>query len=374
MRMPPGIACLIGLSASVVVGLVGDRSGQLTVQSSPSARGSRPLQGATAEAFSDLHNSVLYRLFRTGNLAGLEDTRYPVNYAGLRSANAKLLFLSIGIPRFSLRQRDSTTIDDVVHFLGAFKGLVADESELEFAGNRQQLEEALRHHRTGFAFALEGSHLLKGDVHTIDRLHAVGVRMIGIAHWFHNEFFVDPEEPGNSDRPPRPLTDRSTLSARGRTLLHRMVEKEMITDVSHLRKAAFYEVVAINANRAPLVASHSNSRSISDVARNLDDDQLRAIAISNGLIGISLHQPLLATGSERATVKDVVDHIDHVKRVVGTEHVAIGTDFEGGITTPVGLERIEYVTKVRDEMRARGYSEAEIGMIMWRNALRILPE
>ena len=376
MGMHHRISCLLGLAATVIVATsFAHQGGHLAVQSPSLAPKTKPFFAGKAEAFSDVHNSVLYRLFRTGNIAGLEDTRYPVNLAGLQAVNAKLLFLSIGIPRFSLRERETTTIDDVVHFLEGFKRLcVRKYAELKFVGSQLQLEDALHQHRTAFTFALEGSHLLKGDVQLIDRLHTIGVRMIGIAHWFHNELLVDPAEPDNFSQTPRPLTDRSILSERGRIIVNRMIAKKIIIDVSHLGKTAFYEVVAINANRTPLVASHSNSRSALDVARNLDDSQLRAIALSNGLIGISLHEPLLTTGNKRATVKDVVDHIAHMKRVVGPRHVAIGTDFEGGITTPVGLERIEYMAKVREEMRARGFSESEIEMIMWQNVLRILPE
>ena len=157
-------------------------------------------------------------------------------------------------------------------------------------------------------------------------------------------------------------------------LVSRMVEKKIVIDVSHLGEVAFYEVVGINRNRTPLVASHSNSRSVRDLPRNLDDSQLRAIKSSNGLIGISLHEPLLAPENKRATVKEVVDHIEYMKSVVGARHVAIGTDFEGGITTPRSLERIEYMAEVREEMRRRGFTESDIKMIMWQNVLRILPQ
>ena len=319
-------------------------------------------------AVSDLHNSVLYRIFTTtGDPASLGDTRYPVHLAGLKSAKAKFLFLSIGIPRFSLREPDASTLDDVVRFLEKFKQSHAGpDGELAFAGDQQQLGKVLGQGRIGFAFALEGSHLLNGEAAGVDRLHAAGVRMIGIAHWFHNEFFTDPAASIRTNQEPRRLDDRAVLP-------QRMIEKRIVIDVSHLPRAAFDEVIAINANRTPLVASHSNARALCDVPRNLDDAQLRAIAKSKGLVGVCLHQPLLVEGEKRATVSDVVDHIDHIRRVAGNAHVAIGTDFEGRIKTPQGLGRFETLTKIGEEMKRRGYSESDLDAVLWENAVRMLP-
>lgn len=325
---------------------------------------------------SDLHNSVLHRLFTAGGdpAAGLADSRFAVNLAGLESAHAQFLFLSIGIPRFSLRGPDETTLDDVVVFLEKFKrSQSAPGGQLAFAGDRAQLGEVLAGGRTAYAFALEGSHLLEGDVAGVDRLHAAGVRMIGIAHWFQNDFFTDPAEPVRANREPRRLDDRMVLSEQGRALVGRLIEKGILIDVSHLRRAAFDEVVALNAGRTPLVASHSNARAVCDVPRNLDDSQIRAIAESGGLIGVCLHQPLLVAGERRAGVADVVDHIDHLRQVAGAAHVAIGSDFEGGITTPSGLGRFADLGKLGEEMAKRGYPPADRDAILWKNAQRLLP-
>lgn len=122
-------------------------------------------------------------------------------------------------------------------------------------------------------------------------LHRVGVRCIGIAHWFQNDFIADAKFVNH--REPNRLTDESLLTQKGVALLKRMIEKKMVVDVSHLCRAAFDQVVRINASRTPLFASHSKARALCDVPRNRNDGQLRAIAKSAGLIGVCLDQPLM---------------------------------------------------------------------------------
>lgn len=197
--------------------------------------------------------------------------------------------------------------------------------------------------------------------------------MIGIAHWFQNDFFIDHSSKPRINREPRRLDDRSTRSKKGRALVERMIEKKIAIDVSHLPRAAFDEVVELNANRSPLVASHSKARSLCNVPRNLAGDQIREIAKSGGLIGICLHEPLLVEGEKRATLANVLDHIAHVRRVAGIGHVAIGSDPEGKIKTPLGLGRVEDLPKIGAGLKKRGYSEGEIEAILWRNASRALP-
>ncbi len=327
-------------------------------------------------AVSDLHNSVLHRLFTSGvDLStGVADTRYPVNLTALKPGDAKFIFLSIGIPRFDMRGSNDTTLDDIILFFEEFRQLYDGPDEtLAFAADQREMNKVLESGRIAYSFALEGSHLLGGDISGVDRLHAAGVRMIGIAHWFQNDFFTDPAEPVRPNKEPRYLYDRTVLSEKGRTLIERMIEKKILIDVSHLRAAAFDAVVELNAGRTPLVASHSNARALCDVPRNLEDSQIRAIAKTGGVIGICLHQPLLVGASERATVMDVVDQIDHITQLVGAAHVAIGTDFEGRITTPEGLGFFTDLGKIGDEMKARGYALEERNAILWRNALRLLP-
>jgi membrane dipeptidase len=120
----------------------------------------------------------------------------------------------------------------------------------------------------------------------------------------------------------------------------------------------------------PVVATHSNARALAPNRRNLTDDQLRAIAKTGGIVGVNFHSPFLVP-SGRAQIKDVVRHIRHIVDVAGKDHVAIGSDFEGDITPPVGLESAEQFPNLVRALQKAGMA-SEVQLILSMNALRIL--
>lgn len=352
----------------------------LALAVSPAAGGEFPASaGAGSVAavpsgfcFSDLHNSVLYQLHLADDLAGLSREGAPVSLRGLRQAEARFLFLSLGIPRYSLRQRDRATLEDLLAFLESFKSHVrSGDSDLVLVRNRHELLLALGDGKIAFALALEGTHLLRGEVAKLDQLYDAGVRMLGIAHWFHNEFIV----PGRQRAAPDGafIDDDSVLNPAGVALLERMIALGMIVDVSHARKALLSQIVRINRGRTRLVASHANARGVHDTPRNLSDAEARWIAATGGLIGVSLHRSLVA-GDAAAGVAELVDHIVHLVAVAGPQHVALGTDYGGNIRVLPGLERVELIGRIAEEMSRRGVPEAVISRVVCENALGLLPE
>ncbi len=328
----------------------------------------------SAVQVSDLHNSVLYWLYARDGLDGLYDTTRSVHAEGIRTAGGRHLVLSLGIPRFSMRQPDTVRIESVLAFLRAFRRHTETRGRLRFADNQADATLLQRTGFTTYSLALEGSHLLRGDPTWLDSLYAAGVRMVGIGHRFHNAFLVDPGgSSAGASQAPSMLDDRSVLSDTGRSLIERIVARGIVLDVSHLGTAAFREVVAINAGRVPLVASHGGVRALCDTTRNLDDDQLRMIAASGGLVGVSLHSPLLTCSQRRATMVDVVAHIDHLLQIVGADHVALGTDLEGLIRPPEGLATFEALPRLAVALKGRGHSDDTVERVMSGNVLRILP-
>ncbi|MCB0289118.1 MAG: membrane dipeptidase [Calditrichaeota bacterium] len=326
--------------------------------------------------FADLHNSVLRPLFDGGDFSRLARPEFPVSLPGIRAAGTRVLFCSLGVPRFSLAHPDTVRLADVLAFFRHFSAEVPRRyPELAVVGNGRELREARVAGKTALFLALEGTHLLRGDPAVVDSLYAAGVRMIGIAHRFQNAFFEAP--PGAGEHAPPllpalPLGPHTRLSPAGRALLERMIEKGMLIDLSHLGEAAFWEVVELNAGRTPLIASHVNARALCDTSRNLSDAQLQAIARSGGLVGVSFHSPLLTRRAPRAEVADVADHIIYIDNLIGPAHVAVGSDWEGRILPPQGLEKIERIPALTAELRRRGMKDSLIGRVMGGNVLRIL--
>ena len=267
---------------------------------------------------------------------------------------------------------DTVSLGDILDFLKAFKSYSAkNHPEFSFVHSSSEFEDAITKRKLAIFFSLEGTHLLKGNISLVDSLYEVGIRMVGIGHRFHNDFLVEPNFP-TGKREPRFLNDNSILSPSGRLLVKKLLEKGIIVDISHLGRAAFDEIILLNAGRSPIVASHSNARAICDTTRNLSDDQLKEIAKTNGLVGISLHSPLLTKSPNLANISIVVDHIEHMIEVMGADHVAIGTDFEGRIKPPFDLQSIDRIPNLLREMRKRNFADSVISKVVWRNAARII--
>jgi membrane dipeptidase len=149
-------------------------------------------------------------------------------------------------------------------------------------------------------------------------------------------------------------------------------DKGALIDVSHLSDAGFDDLVPIaREHGAPIVATHSNARAVADNPRNLTDAQLRSIAASGGVAGLNFHGPFVTKGGD-ASLDDVGKMVDHMVRVAGIDHVAIGSDFDGGIRPPHGLEDASRFPALAEYLVKRGMEPGDVLKIFALNALRIL--
>jgi membrane dipeptidase len=251
---------------------------------------------------------------------------------------------------------------------------------------------------------MENGYPVGRDLSNIKLFHDQGVRYITLCHSSDNDICDsstdrrDPEDKGLSDF--------------GREVVAECNRLGMIVDISHASEKSFYDV--LEASRAPIIASHSSARAVCDHPRNLTDDQLRALAKNGGVIQICFLGAYVKTppviperekaladleaqyGSmrqirdeearakaraeyedidrrypqERPNVRDLVDHIDHVKEVVGVDHVGIGTDFDGGGGI-VGCDDVSGMIHVTEELVRRGYTDREIEKIWGANFFRV---
>jgi membrane dipeptidase len=185
-----------------------------------------------------------------------------------------------------------------------------------------------------------------------------GVRVVGLA-WNRGNRYA-----GGTD-------DEKGLTDAGRDLLERMREQRVVCDVSHLNPHALEEVLAEDPDL--VVASHSNAHAIHPHCRNLRDEHAEAIAERGGVVGVMLYGPHLA--ERRATIDDVVAHLEHYVEVAGVEHVGIGSDLDGGFKTsdaPAGIATVADLAKIGEALLARGWRETDVRRVMGGNWLRIL--
>jgi membrane dipeptidase len=204
-----------------------------------------------------------------------------------------------------------------------------------------QLDAVLRSGRTAVVIALEGGTALVEDETTLRELLDLGVTMIGLT-WTESSPYAD------SSAEPRP-GDAGGLTARGRAMVALCNDLGVMLDVSHMSDQATRQTIALS--RAPVLASHSNARALADVPRNLPDDLLTALAARGGLVGAMFHGPFVVTGRP-ATRADVVAQVRGLVDRVGADHVGLGSDWDGIIQAPEGLERAARMEDLREDLAA----------------------
>jgi membrane dipeptidase len=215
-------------------------------------------------------------------------------------------------------------------------------------------------------FALEGSGpLAKAPPETLIGFAARGLRVLGLVHTFDNEVASSSGEARAAS---------FGLTQAGADLVQRAFSLGIVPDVSHASDRAAREVIAL-AKRAkrPVVATHSNARALADHPRNLQDRELRAIAETGGVVGVNFHGPFVRRGG-RATLRDVVRQVRHMLRVMGSAHVALGSDFEGDITPALGLENVLGYQALARALLEDGVTPEVVEAVFSRNALRVLCE
>lgn len=205
---------------------------------------------------------------------------------------------------------------------------------------------------TGALLSIEGLQNLEGRMENLDRLHAAGFRMAGLAHFFDNE--VAGSMHGLA---------KGGLTPLGRRVVAAMEAKGMIVDLAHSSHRTVAEVLAI-ASR-PVVSSHGGVQATCKVNRNLTDEEVRGIARTGGLIGIGYWDAAVCDLRPAA----IAAAIAHVRDLVGIDHVALGSDFDGAVTTGFDTAGLVNVTEALVE---RGFRDDEIAKVMGGNLLRLL--
>ncbi len=209
--------------------------------------------------------------------------------------------------------------------------------------------------------SIEGAGAFAADITQIDRFIDRGVVLVGPVHARDNALSTSAT---GKDK-------KTGLSELGQKFCERVYARGALVDVSHMSDLAFEDAAAI-AERvgAPIVATHSNARSVAAHPRNLTDDQLRRIAKSGGVAGVNFHGPFLRTGGE-ARLSDAVLHAKHMVAVAGVDHVAIGSDFDGA-SPPTDLADASHLPAFARALRDAGLSAEDVHKIFSENARRVM--
>ncbi len=223
------------------------------------------------------------------------------------------------------------------------------------------IERAKAEGRVAGILSMEGAEGLEGDLALLRMMYRLGVRWVGLT-WSRRNMAAD----GVHE-----VRTGGGLTNFGVRLVEELNRLGMIVDVAHLSPAGVRDLFAVC--EGPVVASHANARALCDHPRNLSDEQLEGIARSGGVVGV-VYVPEFITGhQERPTLDMLIDHIDHMVKVMGVEHVGLGSDFDGfGDPPPAGLEDASCTPNLTLRLLERGYSPDEVSGILGGNWLRVI--
>jgi membrane dipeptidase len=237
---------------------------------------------------------------------------------------------------------------------------VAEDQGLLWARTAEDLRRAKREGRLAVFTGVEGGHNLEGRLETLRAFDEAGVRYLGLTHFTSNA--IASPSGGKGASAAAPLTDF------GREVVREMNARGMVVDLAHVGRAAFLEACAASAR--PVIVSHTGISAAWPLWRNIDDEQVRAVARTGGVIGIIFAWRYL--GGRRRGVEMLAPHFEQVRRLVGARHLALGSDFDGAIEPVKGLENVSKLPAVTELLQRLRWSEDEIRGVLGENVLRVL--
>jgi len=278
-------------------------------------------------------------------------------------------------------------------------------NDLVLATTAADIRRAAADHKIAALMGVEGGHMIDEDLGVLRQFVALGVRYLTLTHSL-NTTWAD----SSGDTPAH-----NGLTPFGKDVVRELNRLGVMVDISHVADKTFYD--AIETTKAPVIASHSSCRAISNHPRNMTDDMLRALARNGGVVMINYNATFLseefrvarrsaelqarldavakACGADEAcrildeqrvnqeamrsgqlpTVgwEKIVEHIDHAVKVAGIDHVGLGSDFDGAVM-PLGMEDASQLPKITDALLKKGYSDQDVTKILGGNILRVMED
>lgn len=250
-------------------------------------------------------------------------------------------------------------VDEQIDILDAF--VAAHPDRMRKVRTAEGIEAANRAGTVAALLGIEGAHALEGNADNVAHFARRGVRYLGLSHFSANAACYPAKGRG--------MNDAAGLTDFGREVVERCMAHGVVVDLAHINKAGFMETCAISrVYGKPVIVSHTGVIGAHQHWRNVDDEQLRGVASTGGVVGI-IFVPNFLGGPG---IDAVVAHMRHVCNVVGEDHVALGSDYDGMVTPPAELAEISMLPNLTDALIAAGWSLPRIEKILRRNALRVL--
>ena len=280
---------------------------------------------------------------------------------------------------------------------------------VSIAKNSHQLEELVGQGKFVAMMGMEGGHPMENDLKKLEHFYNRGVRYVTLTWNNSTDWATSAKDESDPDK----HLAKKGLSDFGKKIVRTMNKLGMIVDVSHVGERTFLDV--LKTTTKPIIASHSSVWTLCHHRRNLKDDQLKAIAMNGGVVFINFNPPFIdstyaqketalqkriqtqydsikktLTGDDfikdqlatealmpefesiRPALSSLIDHFDYVAKLIGVDHVGIGSDFNGIAVAPKEMDDVSFLPNITRELLKRGYSESDVRKILGGNFLRVL--
>jgi membrane dipeptidase len=232
---------------------------------------------------------------------------------------------------------------------------------LQLALTSRDVRDAFKRKRIGSMLGLEGGHVIENSLGTLRAYHAMGARYMTLTH---NVTLDWADAASDSAR-------HGGLTEFGREVVREMNRLGMLVDLSHVSPATMSD--ALDVTEAPVIFSHSNARALADVPRNVPDSILLRLPANGGVVMVTFVPGFVTTTNPTAaTLSQVADHIEHIRKVAGADHVGIGGDFDGISNVVKGLEDVSTYPALFAELARRGWSDTDLRKLAGENILRVM--
>jgi membrane dipeptidase len=353
----------------------------------------------------DTHDDTTQRLLDPKFDFGVRHTDGSVDIPRMREGGLGAIFFSIWIPG---TVTGPTAVQRALDQIAAVRETVPRHpDDLVLCTTADEIRRAKAANKIAVLMGVEGGHMINNSLANLDKFFALGVRYMTLTHTVNTDW-ADAS------------TDKAThngLTDFGKQVVREMNRLGMMVDISHVADKTFYDVLAVS--KAPVLASHSSCRALCSAPRNMTDDMIKALAAKGGVIQINYHigflsqqfqdaskanpelnkeieaeskkrcgdneacqlieadkitRDMVAQGKlPRVDWTEIISHIDHAVKLVGADHVGLGSDFDGA-DMPYGMEDVSDIPQITGALLAKGYSAADVRKILGGNTLRLMQD